>query len=236
MAAQETALDKYILTKAFTGKKWKPLSNMRLGIPQTIQHRKVSTKTLADVVEALVGAAFLDGGFTKALSCLRIFLPEVSWLTLAERNSMLLRAACDSPQLPTTPSNFAILETLIGHTFVCKRLLLEAVTHPSHLSIPSTPSYQRLEYLGDAILDYLVMTTIFSMRTGRKKLSNPSACTLSVPQPLTLLSLRSVLSHEPSQFPFRKLHHLTQTRRLCSFPARGQYLCLNSFDMRLFPP
>jgi len=58
MAAQETALDKYILTRAFTGKKWKPLSNMRLGIPQTIQHRKVSTKTLADVVEALVGAAF----------------------------------------------------------------------------------------------------------------------------------------------------------------------------------
>ena len=60
------------------------------------------------------------------------------------------------------PSNFAILETLIGHTFVCKRLLLEAITHPSHLSIPSTPSYQRLEYLGDAILDYLVTTTIFS--------------------------------------------------------------------------
>jgi len=173
MAAQETALDKYILTRAFTGKKWKPLSNMRLGIPQTIQHRKVSTKTLADVVEALVGAAFLDGGFTKALSCLRIFLPEVSWLPLAERNNMLLRAACDSPQLLTTPSNFAILETLIGHTFVCKRLLLEAVTHPSHLSIPSTPSYQRLEYLGDAILDYLVTTTIFSYGDRSQKALQP---------------------------------------------------------------
>ena len=98
MAVQETALDKYILTKAFTGKKWKPLGNMRLGVPQTIQHRKLSTKTVADVIEALVGAAFLDGGFTKALSCLRIFLPEVSWLPLAERNKMLLRAACDSPQ------------------------------------------------------------------------------------------------------------------------------------------
>ncbi|KAL8855412.1 MAG: hypothetical protein Q9178_007950 [Gyalolechia marmorata] len=104
MAAQEIALDKYILTKAST----------------------------------------------------------VSSLTLAERNSMLLRAACDSPQLPTTPLNFAILETLIGHTSVCKRLLLEIVTYPSHLSIPNTPSYQRLEYLGDAILDYLATTTIFS--------------------------------------------------------------------------
>ena len=173
MAAQETALDKYILTRAFTGKKWKPLSNMRLGIPQATQHRKLSTKTLADVVEALVGAAFLDGGFTKVLSCLRIFLPEVSWLPLAERNNMLLRTACDSPQLLTTPSNFAILETLIGHTFVCKRLLLEAITHPSHLSIPSTPSYQRLEYLGDAILDYLVTTTIFSYGDRSQKALQP---------------------------------------------------------------
>ena len=173
MAAQETELDKYILTRAFTGKKWKPLSNMRLGMPQTIQHRKISTKTLADVVEALVGAAFLDGGFTKALSCLRVFLPEVSWLPLAERNIMLLRTACDSPQLLTTPSNFANLETLVGHTFACKRLLLEAITHPSHLSIPSTPSYQRLEYLGDAILDYLVTTTIFSYGDRSQKTLQP---------------------------------------------------------------
>ena len=173
IAAQQTALDKYILTKAFTGKKWKPPSNMGLDSPQTTQHRKVSTKTLADVVEALVGAAFLDGGFTKALSCLRIFIPEVSWLPLAERNKMLLRAACPSPQSPTTPTNLAILETLVGHIFVCKRLLLEAVTHPSHLSIPSTPSYQRLEYLGDAILDYLVTTTIFSYGDRSKNALQP---------------------------------------------------------------
>jgi len=162
MAAQETALDKYILTKSFTGKKWKPLSNTRLGNLETVQPRKVSTKTLADVVEALVGAAFLDGGFPKALSCLKILLPEVSWLPLAERKNMLLHAVCDSPRSLTIPSNFMILETLLGHTFTRKALLFEAVTHPSHLSVPSTPSYQRLEYLGDALLDYLVTTTIFS--------------------------------------------------------------------------
>ena len=75
-------------------------------------------------------------------------------------------AVCDSPRSLTIPSNFAVLETLLGHTFTCKPLLLEAVTHPSHLSIPSTPSYQRLEYLGDALLDYLVTTTIFSLLRG----------------------------------------------------------------------
>ena len=161
MAAQETTLDKYILTKPFTGKKWRPLNNIRLGTPRTLQQREVSSKTLADVVEAIIGAAFLDGGFPKALSCLRIFLPEISWLPLVERNN-LLRKTYSFPQSSTTPSNFGTLETLVGHTFTHQRLLLEAVTHPSHLSIPSTPSYQRLEYLGDAILDYIVTTIIFS--------------------------------------------------------------------------
>lgn len=160
-AAQEFALDKYILTRPFTGKKWKPLSNTRLELSKTVQPRKMSTKTLADVVEALVGAAFVDGGSLKALSCLKILLPEMSWLPLTERNDMLLRAVYDSPQSLTIPSNFMVLETLLGHTFTCKSLLLEAVTHPSHLSIPSTPSYQRLEYLGDALLDYFVTISIF---------------------------------------------------------------------------
>ena len=92
MAAQETTLDQYVLTKSFTGKKWKLLSNTRLGNSETVYPRKMSTKTLADVAEALVGAAFLDGGFLKVLSCLKILLPEVSWLPLAERNNILLHA------------------------------------------------------------------------------------------------------------------------------------------------
>ena len=172
-AAQETALDKYILTRPFTGKKWKPLSNTRIGNSKTVRPRKMSTKTLADVVEALVGVAFLNGGFPKALSCLKIFLPEMSWLPLTERNNMLLRAVYDSPQSLTIPSNFMVLETLLGHTFTCKSLLLEAVTHPSHLSIPSTPSYQRLEYLGDALLDYFVTTAIFSHEDPSKTALQP---------------------------------------------------------------
>ena len=119
------------------------------------------TKTLVDVVEALVGAVFLDGGFPKALSCLKVLLPKVSWLPLAERNNILFHVVCDSPPSMMIPSTLIVLETLLGHTFTCKSLLLEAFTHPSHLSISSTPSYQRLEYLGDALLDYIITTNIF---------------------------------------------------------------------------
>ena len=162
LAAQRITLDRYILTKSFTGKKWKPLCVDRPGNPNKNSQRKLSTKTIADVVEALIGVAFLDGGFCKALSCLQILLPEESWLPLAERNNMLLRTVLNSTQASGIPPNLANLETLLGHTFIHRALLLEAVTHPSHMSIPSTPSYQRLEYLGDALLDFFVTKTIFS--------------------------------------------------------------------------
>ena len=49
-------LDKYILTKPFTGQKWRPLYVSNLLSGQCGAKRKLSTKTLADVVESLIGA------------------------------------------------------------------------------------------------------------------------------------------------------------------------------------
>ena len=233
MAAQETTLDQYILTKSFTGKKWKPLSNTRLGNSETVYPRKMSTQTLADVVETLVGAAFLDSGFPKALSCLKILLPEVSWLPLAERNNILLYAVCDSPRSMTIPSNFMVLETLLGHTFTCKSLLLEAVTHPSHLSIPNTPSYQRLEYLGDALLNYLVTTTLFSHEDPSKAALQPYHMhTFRTTAVNALFLAFCSLSHVLSQLLLQKLHHQIPTKHHHLFPLRDRYPYPNVFDMR----
>ena len=41
-------------------------------------------------------------------------------------------------------------------------LLLEAFTHPSYTENTITGSYQRLEFLGDAILDFLVTQHIYN--------------------------------------------------------------------------
>ncbi len=41
-------------------------------------------------------------------------------------------------------------------------LLLEAFTHPSYSDNTITGSYQRLEFLGDAILDFLVTQHIYN--------------------------------------------------------------------------
>ncbi len=50
----------------------------------------MSTKTLADVVESLIGAAFQDGGFPKAIQCLKVFLPDVEWTKATEAHEILV--------------------------------------------------------------------------------------------------------------------------------------------------
>ena len=157
-AAQRTGLGKYILTKTFTGLKWRPLYNSALCAAPATKSRNLSTKTLADVVEALLGAAYADGGFPKALVCLAVFVSEVSWPPLSQSVQALNHAVELNTQFP---SHFPHLESLVCHVFASKPLLVEALTHPSYIGLVPAPSYQRLEFLGDAVLDFIVTTDMY---------------------------------------------------------------------------
>ncbi|KAL8797189.1 MAG: hypothetical protein Q9195_000656 [Heterodermia aff. obscurata] len=150
-------LDKYILTKPFTGHKWRPLYISNMLSEQVPSTRQLSTKTLADVVESLIGAAYCDGGITKALACLQSLLPATQWAPL-DQLCATLNSVYDI-HVPLPPP-YEPLETLIGHNFKLPSLLLEAITHPSHHG--RTPSYQRLEFLGDSVLDRIITVTAFS--------------------------------------------------------------------------
>ncbi|KAL8679737.1 MAG: hypothetical protein Q9186_004009 [Xanthomendoza sp. 1 TL-2023] len=158
-AALAAGLDTFIQTKAFTGTKWKPLYVSDLLKSPAGNPREMSTKTLADVVEALIGAAFLDGGFDKAIATLRIVLPRVSWSRVDARNEILLSAY----QIPINyPPSFTQLEQIVDYEFRCKTLPLEALTHASFMGTNVTASYDRLEFLGDVCLDIIVSTTSFT--------------------------------------------------------------------------
>jgi len=54
------------------------------------------------------------------------------------------------------------IEKIIGYEFKEKSFLLEAFTHPSYEDNRLTHSYEKLEFLGDAVLDYLVTCYIFT--------------------------------------------------------------------------
>jgi len=58
--------------------------------------------------------------------------------------------------------HLAQVEALLAYKFQSPSLLTESLTHPSLATDFSTPSYQRLEYLGDAVLDMLIVRKLAS--------------------------------------------------------------------------
>ncbi|KAI1093420.1 hypothetical protein F5B19DRAFT_501244 [Rostrohypoxylon terebratum] len=164
-SAVETGLDKFILKKGFKGKRWQPLyvEDLVKADINIDDKREMSTKTLADVVEALIGAAFIDGGLSKALTCIRIFLPEIEWRSLDSARDALFSQTLHSTELiaPLAP-----LEKLIGYSFNNKNLLVESATHSSYSFVNSTGScMERLEFLGDAVLDRIVTSAIWAFES-----------------------------------------------------------------------
>ncbi|PVH89342.1 P-loop containing nucleoside triphosphate hydrolase protein [Cadophora sp. DSE1049] len=165
-AATKSGLDRFIITKQFSGHHWRPLyvdDALKLAADG---EREMSSKIPADVVESLIGAATLDGGITNALACLQTFLPRPDWQweSLEARRSILFQRAPDIELPPTLQP----LETLLGYSFQNKGLLIEAATHASCNS--GSASLERLEFLGDAILDHLVVTKLWDYNLSHIKM------------------------------------------------------------------
>lgn len=154
-AAVDTGLDRFIVTKQFTGHKWRPPYIEDLLQSPTEAQRNLSSKVLADVVEALIGAAMVDGGFPAALACLQVFLPELDWRPLEVRQVSLLQRAPDVALPPT----LHLCKELCGYRFRKKSLLIEAMTHASCNS--GAGSLERLEFLGDGVLDRIITTSLY---------------------------------------------------------------------------
>lgn len=155
-ASIKAGLDKFVITKRFTGAKWRPMYVEDLLDEPSDRKRQISSKVLADVVEALVGASMIDGGIPRALACLQIFLPELEWQPLEMRRSSLYQRAPVKP----LPVALELLESLVGYHFTKKSLLVEAMNHASYNS--GSQSLERLEFLGDSILDHIVVQAMYS--------------------------------------------------------------------------
>lgn len=153
-AALDAGIDEFIITKPFTTKQWTPplISNAK---NFSTAGRIISSKTLADVVEALIGAAFVDGGLSVATSCIQAILPGHPIQSPEFRFGRNTRSASF-----TNLSTSAQAESVIGYQFLDRSLLQEALTHPSCERDTVTESYQRLEFLGDAILDMIVVSVL----------------------------------------------------------------------------
>ncbi|ETN39979.1 uncharacterized protein HMPREF1541_04254 [Cyphellophora europaea CBS 101466] len=145
-AAKAVGLPRFIRTRQNSWKKWWPIYMSDLD-REPKSTRRVRTKLLADVVEALVGAAFLDGRFELSRLCISKLVPMID---------------LPSPEFEIRPPDnwqepaVGEVEEVVGYKFRHPLLLIEALTHPSFEGDHLVQSYQRLEFLGDAVLDAIM--------------------------------------------------------------------------------
>ncbi|KAK0613764.1 hypothetical protein B0T14DRAFT_437452 [Immersiella caudata] len=159
-AAVEAGLDRYLISKSFAFSKFVYVDDLLQLDPseQMNKQRALGIKMLADVVESLIAVSYLDGGIPKALTCMSLFVPEGQWRPLEKCRQILFDKAPAAEPLPLTMQR---AEELVGYTFKKKSLLVEALTHASY-NVPGVNAcYDRLEFLGDAVLDYIITTTLY---------------------------------------------------------------------------
>ncbi|KAM6579905.1 hypothetical protein CsatA_003679 [Cannabis sativa] len=122
-------------------------------------HHWLRKKTVADVVEALVGAFLVDSGFKAAIAFLRWIGIQVDFR--ASQVTDIFRASEKYSTL-AAEINSKALESSLGYQFLHRGLLLQAFIHPSYNKLGGG-CYQRLEFLGDAVLDYLITSYLYSV-------------------------------------------------------------------------
>lgn len=137
------------------------------------EEHEVSDKSIADCTEALIGAYLLQCGADAAKDFLHwmgigvhkgqkllkddlpirtAIIQNESW-SVKEITGFYKKACLDR------------LENTIQYKFKDKSFIVQAVTHPSYTQNRITNDYQRLEFIGDAVLDYLVTGLIYSRHT-----------------------------------------------------------------------
>ena len=57
--------------------------------------------------------------------------------------------------------NFTAIEEIIGYKFSDKILLVTALTHSAYANERGGESYERLEYLGDALVDFVTAESLY---------------------------------------------------------------------------
>lgn len=120
------------------------LDNGTLSEDGLLFRKRIPRRALSDCTEALLGAAYLTGGFDAVLqtgSALGLCFggPE-PWYEHYALTSDVLEAPVGPALLP--------LETLLGYKFKHGQLLMQALTHRSFVG-GSTHCQEREEFLGD---------------------------------------------------------------------------------------
>ncbi|EDX13979.1 Dicer-1 [Drosophila simulans] len=156
-----------------------------------VSQHSIPDKSIADCVEALIGAYLIECGPRGALLFMAWLGVRVlpitrqldggnqeqripgstkpnaenvvtvygAWPT--PRSPLLHFAPNATEELDQLLSGFEEFEESLGYKFRDRSYLLQAMTHASYTPNRLTDCYQRLEFLGDAVLDYLITRHLY---------------------------------------------------------------------------
>ncbi|CEP11830.1 hypothetical protein [Parasitella parasitica] len=174
-SAVSLCLQEYICSQNLPRRFWRPPNytwkDDSVEMTKALRMHKLSDKTLADVIESTLGAAYLSSlDLEDALHTakqLRVPLQKVNrWADLSKvyRDECSLHNKLDEAAVydPDLQQRIDVdkVSCILGYQFQHKSLIAEALTHAS-VPYSSVPCYQRLEFLGDAVLDFCVTNYLF---------------------------------------------------------------------------
>ncbi|GBG81907.1 hypothetical protein CBR_g34090 [Chara braunii] len=208
--------------------------------------RRLYSKTLADVVEALAGVYYTEVGSEGALKLLSWFgihldgshkilqhtgsIPgEVIANDVDQVMEDVTKCANGPPEavsavpgehvrlqigdmdpVESSAGNMRKVEEIVCYRFKHPKLLLQAFMHTSYADVVAWPCYQRLEFLGDALIDWITTVRILTKNTdlepGQLSVMRAMAvCNETLARVAVRFSLQQHLRHASSDL----MNHIT---------------------------
>jgi endoribonuclease Dicer len=116
-------------------------------------------------MEAFIGAFLISTNYFITIQFMKWLVLDV--IPPDKKIPTILCSCIDEREIDRIVNNFykeqafAEIEKTINYQFNNKAYLIAAFTHPSSFANRLTNCYERLEFLGDAVLDFLVTRHIF---------------------------------------------------------------------------
>lgn len=158
-ASISSGLERYILFRELGRSQWIPsglemheILNDGTERVKCIEQDQVGNKTKADFIESLLGLIYVKNGFHAARS-----VAEELGITLPRDSDY----AVSIPGYTPNKRIFKVAEILGGIHFNHPELLEEALTHPT-CTHEEVPCYQKLEWVGDAVLSLFARCWVFN--------------------------------------------------------------------------
>lgn len=163
-------IQKYIVTKEYRKKKWRlagylEAENINYSSDSNSEKPNLQPEKIVDAFKAIIGAIVLSLGEDEALqACLHLVLESKDTYDWGRvKQGFLSKIGKHNGSNETGAQDItAIIKQYFGYSFESSKLMLTALSHRSESSNEEN-TFQQLEFIGDALYDYLLPLHLASL-------------------------------------------------------------------------